>query len=331
MPILTEKQNYFRLLDGEVPEYVPQMIFGMPMGPPEIFPMFGGWDGIKYDLFGVPYVTEKNANYGGMPQSGVFILDDITKWRDVIKRPKVLDEIDWQLCADRDLANWDPNTINNSMVSIGNGYFQMLGSFMGFENGLIACVEEPEEVKALLNFLLEMNLELLKKSLFYYKPETFGMGDDIAAERSPFVSLEMFLDIFEPIWRKTIEPALDAGIYCEHHNCGKLDEFIPYIVDEGFCAWNPAQPANDLVTIKEKFKGKLAICGGFDGNGPVCYPETPEEDVRAYVRQVLDELAPGGGYAFGGYVMGAPDDPQTITRMGWIQDEFEKRRYDYYK
>jgi hypothetical protein len=97
----------------------------------------------------------------------------------------------------------------------------------------------------------------------------------------------------------------------------------------GYNAWNPAETMNDLVAIKEQFP-KLAICGGFDGNGFVCYPETTEEQVRAYVREVCDLYAPGGGYAFSGGIMGAPGDPATAVRVGWIQDEFEKIRYSYY-
>ncbi|MDR2957877.1 MAG: hypothetical protein LBU61_06865, partial [Coriobacteriales bacterium] len=149
-------------------------------------------------------------------------------------------------------------------------------------------------------------------------------------ERAPFVSLEVFLDIFEPMWRANAAPYVEAGCHASHHNCGKLEAFIPYIIDMGFDSWNPAEPQNDLVGIKEQFPGKLAICGGFAGNGFVSWPETTEEEVRAYVRQQLDLLAPGGSYAFGGFIMGAPGDTEIEKRQGWINDEFEKLRYSYY-
>jgi hypothetical protein len=333
MPTLSKKENYIRLLRGEVPEYVPQTgdgSAGMMMGPPELAGMIGGWEGEKLDMFGVPYLTEKNANYGALPAPGRFILEDITKWRDVIKRPAILDQIDWEYCSSQDLAKYNPETILQGGAAVGNGYFQLLVSFMGFDNGLIACVEEPEEVKDLLNFLLELNLELSKNFIYYYKPEVYGFADDIAHERAPFISLDIFLDIFEPMWRQTTAPWKEAGCLATHHNCGKLEEFVPYIVDMGFNGWNPAEPQNDLVAIKEQFKGKLAICGGFDGNGFVSWPNTTEDEIRAYVRDRLDTLAPGGGYAFGGGIMGPPGDETVAQRRGWITDEFEKLRYSYY-
>ncbi|MDR2957790.1 MAG: hypothetical protein LBU61_06405 [Coriobacteriales bacterium] len=339
MPTLTPLENYKRTLKGEIPEYVPSMmdggiLFSVPLSMDnDLGLMIGGWpEGeVRYDIFGVPYVTERNAGGGALPMPGKFILDDITKWRDVIKRPEVIDQVDWEYCAAKDLPTIDPNTMFfQGGPAIGNGYFEMLCSFMGFDNGLIACLEEPEEVKDLMNFLCDMNVEITKKFLYHYKPEGWFMADDIAHDRAPFVSLQVFLDIFEPVWRRSTAPAAEAGLHASHHNCGKLDEFIPYIVDMGFDSWNPAEPQNDLVAIKQKFPGKLTISGGFAGNGYVCWPDTTEEEVRAYVRQQLDLLAPGGSYVFGGFIMGPAGDPEAEKRMGWINDEFEKLRYSYY-
>ena len=332
MAHLTEKENYLRCLRGEVPEWVPTMTFGGMMGPPELVPMIGGWEGERQDMFGVTYVTEKTINCGALPKPGVFILDDITKWRDVIKRPAILDEIDWQLCADRDLANYDPSTILSGSARVGNGYFEMLVSFLGFDNGLIACMEEPDEVKDLLNFILELNLELGKKFLYYYKPETSMGADDIAHERAPFISEELFVDIFEPMWRQDIAIYKDAGCLAEHHNCGMFGPFVKYIVDMGYNAWNPAEAMNDLVAIKKEFGNKMVISGGFDGRGFCSLPETTEEEIRAYTKKVLDDLAPGGGYCFGGFISGPVGDPEeTARRNEWVRDVYESLKFSYYE
>jgi len=332
MPTLSPKENYLRLLRGEVPEYVPSMMDGSSFGGPRFGPDLGGvfsdWgeNSEMLDMFGVPYVRDLN---GPIPKPGAFILEDITKWRDIIKRPAILDNIDWQYLADTQLPQWDPNTFLSGGASVGNGYFQLLVSFMGFDNGLIACFEEPEEVKDLLNFILDMNVELAKNFIYYFHPETGGGADDIAHERAPFVSIEMFEDIFEPMWRQSIAPYVESGAYTSHHNCGMFETFVPYIVDMGYNAWNPAETMNDLVAIKQKFP-KLALCGGFNGNDYVCSPEATEEGIRAYVREVCDLYAPGGGYAFGGYMLAPPGDPVAAERMAWMYDEFEKIRYSYY-
>ena len=329
---LTEKENYLRVMNGEIPEYVPKSLWmacGVRPSGLNRMPDPGVLE-FKDLLFGIPMVMEPNS--GPIPKPNDFILDDIRKWRDVIKRPKIMDEIDWEAMAKKDLDGRDPELLKIGAGSVGNGYFMMLTYFMGFTNALIACIEEPDEVKELLNFILELNLELGKNYIHWYKPDVYVMGDDIAHERAPFVSEEVFLDIFEPMWRANIALYKEAGLPAEHHNCGHFQPFVKYIVDMGFNAWNPAQPRfNDLPAIKKEYGRKLVICGGFESNGMVSWSQTTEEEIRAYVREVMDELAPGGGYAFGGGVLGNQENPIVIERNAWINDEYEKHKFKYYK
>jgi len=329
---LTDKENYMRVMRHEVPEWVPPMMVFSPgtmCGPPLFGAMPEPGAEVFYDLFGVPMVMEPKS--GPIPKPGAFILEDITKWRDVIKRPAIIDQIDWEVASHDALKDRDPDILKVGGASLGNGYFMNLTYFMGFDNALIACMEEPEEVKALLNFILEMNLELGKKLIYYYKPDMFHMGDDIAHERAPFVSHELFLDIFEPLWRAQIAIFKEADIPCEHHNCGAFADFVPYIVDMGFDSWNPAQPTyNDLPRIKAEYGDKMTICGGFESNGFCSSPDTTEEECRAEVRRVMDSLAPGGGFAFGAFVMGAMDDPFVIERNRILNEEYELNKFKYY-
>jgi len=331
MASLTEKENMMRMYNHEIPEWVP---WGFSCYEQMVFPKEIGFDFTAppaeefLDIFGVPTVMEWRS--GPIPKPGVFILEDITKWRDIIKRPAGLDEIDWAAAADRDLGARDPELIKYGMAGLGNGYFMNLTYFMGFEGALVACIEEPEEVKDLMNFLVEMNIEVTKNMLQYYKPDVMSLGDDIAHEREPFMSEAMFLDIFEPCWRKVCAVIKDGGAIAQHHNCGRIEPFIHHIVDMGFDSWDPAQRSNDLYGIKWKYDNKFAICGGMENNGFVSWPETTEEEVRAEVRRIMDELAPGGAFAFGGMVMGAMDEEFSNERSAWIRDEYEKNKHNYY-
>ena len=331
MAHLTEKENYLRVMNGEIPEYVPRSLWmqcsirasgfnSMPApGVREFRDVF----------FGIPMIMEPNS--GAIPKPNDYVIDDIRKWRDVIKRPKIMDEINWEAMAKKDLDGRDPALLKVGAGSVGNGFFMMLTYFMGFNNALIACIEEPDEVKELLQFILDLNLELGKEYIYWYKPDVYSMGDDIAHERAPFVSEDVFLDIFEPMWRKNVALYKEAGLPAEHHNCGAFWPYVKYIVDMGFNAWNPAQPRfNDLPAIKKEYGRKLCICGAFENNGMVSWEQTTEEEIRAEVRKVMDEMAPGGGFAFGGGVLGNPENPMVIERNGWITDEYEKNKFKYY-
>ena len=88
--MLTEKENLLMALRGEVPEWVPRNMYPSPGHPPASAgagPSFlnarrtpqGG-----FDIWGVEFVTTKDTGGMAIPKPGRFILDDITKWRDVI-------------------------------------------------------------------------------------------------------------------------------------------------------------------------------------------------------------------------------------------------------
>lgn len=325
--MLSEKDNYLLLLKGEMPEYVPHFDYRWFYGPACVNknrnPDLSG-----FDMFGVEFIPEALAGGGALPKPGQFMFDDIRKWRDYVKKPDFSD-VNWELMAQKDLSE-RPHEFLNIGITSGLGFFQSLISFMGFTEGLVACVEEPEEVKSLMEFLFEIFSDLGKKFVQYYKPDVMWFPDDIAHELNPFVSLETFRELFLPYWRRYTQVFLNEGVLVQHHNCGHIEAFIPDVVKMGACCWDPAQPSNDLVAIKKKYGNKFAIVGGFNGNGFVSWPETTEEQIRAEVKRVMDSLAPGGGYAFGGQILGPFDDPEIQKRNAWIRDEYEKLKTTYY-
>ncbi|MCL1834773.1 MAG: veratrol--corrinoid protein metyltransferase [Oscillospiraceae bacterium] len=322
--MLSEKENFLRALSGEVPEYVPRynIFWGVR---PSIF-VGERVNGVGKDMYGVEWTNEGSAFEAALPRNDVFLLDDIRHWRDVIKFPD-FSGLDWDAMAKKDLKDTDPELPRGGGISAG-GFFQSLMAFMGFTEGLVACFEEPEEVKALLNYLCDNYLSLADNYLKYYEPDYISFGDDIAHERNPFVSLEVFHDIFEPVWRRYIKFFKDRGYLAVHHNCGHFEAFLDDVVDMGFNAWDPAQESNDLSAIKSKFGNRLMICGGFESRRFLPHIDVSEEEIRDAVKQLLDRLAPGGGYAFFGGVL-APD-PVSQQRTEWINDEFTKLRGTYY-
>jgi len=324
--VLSVKENFLRALRGEVPEYVPR--YSIFWGVRPSFLSGNRVNGVGKDLFGVEWTNEGSSVEAALPKPDDFILDDIRNWRDVIKFPD-FSGVDWEAAAKKDLADRDPELPRGGGTS-SIGFFQALMSFMGFTNGLIACHEEPEEVKALLNYLCDNFLSLADPFCQYYKPDYISFADDIAHERNPFVSLEMFHDIFAPVWRRYITFYKDRGYLAVHHNCGRFEAFLDDVVDMGFNAWDPAQTANDLVAIKKKFGNKLMICGGFESRPFLPHLNVSEEEIRGMVKKVMDELAPGGGYAFlgGGSMDG---NPIANQRSEWVMDEYEKLKGTYYK
>jgi len=323
--MLSAKENYMRALSGEVPEYVPR--FGEAVGIQRPSILYGGrLTGAGKDIFGVEWVTEGSALDAPIPKCSDFILEDIRNWRDVIKFPD-FSHVDWEVMAKKDKEKVNPDAPYGAGCA-AQGFFQSLMAFMGFTEGLLAIHEEPEEVKELINYLCDCYLSLADKLIKYYKPDFIHFADDIATERNPFISLNAFRDIFAPVWRRYISYFKERGFLAAMHNCGYFEAFLDDVVDMGFNAWDPAQVSNDLVGIKKRYNNKLMICGGFDAREFLPHIDVSEEQCRAAVKKTLDELAPGGGYAFGG--LAPASDPIIQQRSEWIHDEYEKLKYTYY-
>ena len=326
--MLSIKENYMRALSGEIPEYVPSYNSNFRIRPSILYgerkAEFGR---AGRDIFGVEWTNEGSAFEEALPKSGDYILKDIRKWRDVIKFPD-FSYVNWDDMSRADFAKYNPELPINGLGA-AQGFFQSVVSFMGFMEGLIACHEEPEEVKELINYLCDGYLSIADDFLKYYKPDFISFGDDIAHERNPFVSLEMFRDIFAPVWRRYIGFFKDRGYLATHHNCGHFEEFLDDVVDMGFNCWDPAQPSNDLVAIKKKYGNKLMIAGGFDPRPFLPIYDATEEQCRAAVKKLMDELAPGGGFAFSGGGLG--QDPVSKQRSEWILDEYNELKATYYQ
>ena len=333
--MLTEKENLLMALRGEVPEWVPRNMYPSPGHPPASAgagPSFlnarrtpqGG-----FDIWGVEFVTTKDTGGMAIPKPGRFILDDITKWRDVIKAPDISD-IDWETMAKKDLARIDRSqTAVSAMVHVG--YFQSLCNFMGFNEGLMAMIEEPEEVYELFEYMSSFWVQICSKIRDYYKPDIWGVTDDTATATNPFISPETYRNLVKPFHKREAAFGVEMGIPVDMHNCGRCEDFIDDWLDIGVTCWNPAQTMNDLKGIKKKYGNKLVLEGCWDSSGPAGWPGATEEVVKPAVRDTIDAYAPGGGFVFWASTYGAPDDEDFLNRKRWITEEYDAYGRTFYK
>ena len=169
---LTVKENFLRFMSGEMPEYIPK--FEMEGWFKSSSVKFGNGyvkeDGTRVDEFGVEYTSVATApNRASMPTPGKILLEDITRWEQVIHPPEIPRDVDWEEMAKKDLGDYDRSHL--PVMMFAGGYFQTLMGFMGFTEGLCAMYEEPEAVYDLFTCLSEYHLAKEKLFLQYYKPD----------------------------------------------------------------------------------------------------------------------------------------------------------------
>lgn len=339
---LSPGENYLRLTRGEMPEHVPMFTMSFPtfngeipckiMGPSlldetHITPAPQG----RRDVWGVNYIANQETNFACIPEPNNFILDDITKWHDVIKKPQIPDHIDWERLAKADMERVGLDRRESAAMGvIGLMPFQQVIAFMGFENGLMAFFEEPESVKELLNYMADVYVPIVQATVDYYKPDIMYLLDDTATNANPFLSPAMFREFLKPVYARLTKPCTERGIPVQFHNCGRCEDFMDDLYDIGTRIWDPAQVSNNLLGIKKKFGGKLAIAGGFNWVPPSTWPEVSEEYVRSLVRDCIDTYAPGGAFAFFGAALGKYGDTTIDQVNKWISEESFYYGRDYY-
>ena len=340
--MLNQKQNLLRMLDGEMPEYVPinsmfdptkpPLFAGAMMFQPSILGDFRGPNG-GYDPWGVHYTVESSAGVvASIPEPNNFILTDVTRWEEVIKVPENFKDWDWERACKDDMAKiqWDPE-MSIFTAKGWDDYFQQFIGMMGFTEGLCALHEEPEACHALLDFMCDVSLDVTKNVLYYCKPEAYYILDDSAAKLTPFVGREMFEEFFVPRYKRSLDLVRDAGIPVLYHNCGRAEDLMPPMVRLGVRVWDPAQVENNLVEVKKRFGRQLIINGGFEFK-PRDIQAVTEEQARDVVRETFDRLAPNGAWIFSGMVQSLDFmDPKVQQINGWIKDEAEKLSVEVYR
>jgi uroporphyrinogen-III decarboxylase len=338
--MLTNKENYLRLLRGEIPESIPKFNMFTMVGP-GILEKDRGPNKEGFDFFGVEYVFVPEAG-GSIPVPNKFMFTDVTKWRDHFHTPD-LSAVDWEKMAKEDLKK-QPDPDQPIVGSFITGFFQTFINYMGFTEGLCAVIEEPDAVRELVEAVTDFYIEVGKKMIQYYKPDAMWLPDDIATARAPFVSLDAFRELFAPSWKRFVDLFLNEGIPTQLHCCGQCMPLIDDWVDMRIAAWDPVQISNDIAAVQAKHGRKLAIVGGYDMITIAGSEGDTEEDIRANARLTIDKYAKNGGFGiFGGSPPPvspdtAPPPPPTsevsagtyMKRIGWATDEMSKYSEGYY-
>ena len=120
------------------------------------YPLAPGNEG--YDQYGV-YWSFPEGQMGAFPvhDDAHMLVKDITKWREVVKRPQLPDDPGyWGML--QGMAAATDRTQQYVCALHPQGVFERLHDLMGMEDAMVAFYEEPEEVNALIDFIVDVEL-----------------------------------------------------------------------------------------------------------------------------------------------------------------------------
>ncbi len=132
---------------------------------------------------------------------------------------------------------------------------------MGFENFLLNIAMSRSLVKALVDRITEVYLELNRSyfELVKGKMDVFFMGNDFGSQNGLLFSEEDWYDIYYENYKKLIDFAHSYGFRVMVHSCGSIDALIPHFISLGVDILDPVQ-----ITTRNMEPGYLGLKYGKD-------------------------------------------------------------------
>ena len=124
------------------------------------------------------------------------------------------------------------------------------------------------------------------------------MGDDMGFNTSTMISPKLLRKYVFPWQKKIVEIVHAYDLPFILHSCGNLEAIMDDLIDD--VGIDAKQSFEDNIMpvreAKKKYGSRIAILGGADVHS---LASLNEAQVRAYVSRIIEDCAPGGGYALG--------------------------------
>ena len=294
---MTPKQNFLETIRWGKPEYLATDLNGLNL---MLDPLTGTYDENMKDEWGCQW-GYGNQEYNPFPcvLPGNPVVTELSKWKEQVTIPDV-ESLDYsKVKAIAEATDREQQLVG---MSCSCGMFERAHALMGFEETLMAILEEPEELAELLDCILDFKLRYARKLYEATDFDLFYYHDDWGSKYSLFFSPENWEELIKPREKKLIETikgfSSEKEILFMHHSDTFLEPLIPGMIEIGIDIWQGVIPQNDIVKLQKLYQGSIGFHGGID-IASIDHKVANEAAIRAEVRRAIDTYADGGGIIIG--------------------------------
>ncbi|HXK44317.1 MAG TPA: uroporphyrinogen decarboxylase family protein [bacterium] len=167
----------------------------------------------------------------------------------------------------------------------------------GFENFVIATIEQPKLVDELINIIGEIQVKSCRRMLEFDCVGGIWVPDDIAYRTGTMMPPEWLKEKIFVFYKKMAGMIKEAGKLFLYHSDGNLLKMLDIIIETGFNALHPIEPESmDISHVRKLVDKKLALIGN------VCVHTLAtgtKQDVINLVMERIEKYGKEGGYALG--------------------------------
>ncbi len=238
--------------------------------------------------------SETSRGQRGWTEEGTGI---IATWDDFEKYP-------WPDPAKSDIWNYEyvADRLPEGMglfVCPDSGFLEIpLDNLLGYENLCYLLYDDPALVEAVFNKVGQAIYGLYKNLLGLPGLRGFFQGDDMGYKTSTMISADHLRKLSLPWHKKLAQLAHDNGLVYLLHSCGQIDEIMQDLITDVKIDGRHSfeDEGNPVIPFKQRYGDRIAVLGGVDLDR-LC--RLQPDDLRAYVRNIIESCNCGGRFAIG--------------------------------
>ncbi|MCC7353117.1 MAG: nucleoside 2-deoxyribosyltransferase [Anaerolineae bacterium] len=219
----------------------------------------------------------------------------VTSWQTFASYP-------WITAAQVDYRAVDDlrSLLPDGMMAVANQgpLYSGVWRLMGMEAFSLALVDNPELGAAVYRQVGELSVQIAETNAQTEWVGALWLGDDIAYDKTLLTSPAIFRRYALPYYQRIGEVCRKYNKPLIYHSDGNVLPVLEDLIEEaGIAALHPIEPkAMDIRQVKREYGQRVALIGNVDVD--LLSRGTPDA-VAARTRELLREIAPGGGYLLG--------------------------------
>lgn len=302
---ISVKENFRRAAKRDNPVWVPNSATDIinvganelakaPEGAVHFSPWGSAERAIFIDEFGCSWTYVPSAGGPMLTPGSKPVVSDITKWEEEVKWPdhSAYDYVGAQTAFVEKYKDVDKVLHLNIGQSCTERLVALLG---GYTQAMCALGEEPEAVSDFLYAFADYTSKEFLNMTKIAKVDFVTFHDDWGTERDTFFSPRMMEELVFGPTKKIIDTIKSTGAVFELHSCGKIERFVPYMIDLGIDFIQIQRRPNDIPALKRKYGDKIGFNTGIEGveRGK---PTPAFEEYADRIHETLELYADKGGF-----------------------------------
>lgn len=146
------------------------------------------------------------------------------------------------------------------------------------------------------------------------------IADDIAWEKSTYLSPEDLRTILGPLYLDLAKQIKQSDSYALFHSCGNIMGFLPHLVALGFDGFAGIQSnCTDLAWAKEHYGARITLIAGIEDH--LLQPELVTTEQESAFAGLVRTLSQGGGFILGSSCgLYAPNSIERLPKLYDLAD-----------